>query len=266
MSILVRGAADIGSAVAHRLFCAGYAVMIHDSPWPVTSRRGMAFSDAIFDGEIVFEGVKAIRIEDLDDLPSLLSAHVVLPVLVSDLAEVIRAAKPDVLVDARMRKHNKPEVQLAMATLTIGLGPGFVAGETTDLVVETAWGDDLGKVISVGAALPLAGEPRSIGGAGRERYVYAPAGGVFRTTREIGERVRAGENVANIDTCALVAPIDGVLRGLVHDGVPVTAGTKVIEVDPRSSAPVVRGIAERPSRIADGVLQAVRHAPLRTER
>lgn len=39
--------------------------------------------------------------------------------------------------------------------------------------------------------------------------------------------------------------------------VPVSQGTKVIEVDPRGPAAEVRGIGERPRRIAEGVLQAV---------
>jgi xanthine dehydrogenase accessory factor len=56
---------------------------------------------------------------------------------------------------------------------------------------------------------------------------------------------------------ALTAPLEGLLRGLTHDGVPVSVRTKVIEVDPRSREAEVRGIAERPRRIADGVLSAI---------
>jgi hypothetical protein len=40
--------------------------------------------------------------------------------------------------------------------------------------------------------------------------------------------------------------------------VPVTVRTKVIEIDPRGAAAEVRGISERPRRIADGVLAAIR--------
>lgn len=57
---------------------------------------------------------------------------------------------------------------------------------------------------------------------------------------------------------ALLAPLDGALRGLTHDDVPVAAGTKVIEVDPRGRVDDVRGIGERPRRIAEGVLSAMR--------
>jgi xanthine dehydrogenase accessory factor len=56
----------------------------------------------------------------------------------------------------------------------------------------------------------------------------------------------------------VTAPLRGVLRGgLTHDGVPVAAGTKVIEIDPRGNPALVHGIGERPARIAAGVLRAI---------
>ena len=57
---------------------------------------------------------------------------------------------------------------------------------------------------------------------------------------------------------ALPAPLDGILRGLVHDGVPVDVGAKVVEVDPRGDLEKVYGIGPRPARIAAGVLAAMR--------
>jgi xanthine dehydrogenase accessory factor len=102
------------------------------------------------------------------------------------------------------------------------------------------------------------GEPRPIAGHARDRYVYAPHSGVFRTALRIGDAVREGQMVAQIGSTVLTAPLAGALRGLTRDGVPVSTGTKVIEVDPRWPMGVVRGIGERPGRIADGVLRAIR--------
>jgi len=51
MLIFVRGIGDVGSAVAYRLFRAGHAVVLHDTERPAYSRRGMAFTDAVFDGK-----------------------------------------------------------------------------------------------------------------------------------------------------------------------------------------------------------------------
>ena len=82
-----------------------------------------------------------------------------------------------------------------------------------------------------------AGEPRPLGGHARDRYVYAPADGRFHTDLGIRQAVAAGEVVGRIGAVALMAPIDGVLRGFTRDAAPVTAGTKVIEVDPRGWQP-----------------------------
>ena len=66
-----------------------------------------------------------------------------------------------------------------------------------------------------------------------------------------------GTTVATIDGDRLLAPLSGRIRGLTHDGVPVEKGTKVIEIDPRGERAAVFGLAERPRRIAAGVLRAI---------
>ena len=175
----------------------------------------------------------------------------------AELAPALAALAPDVLVDARMRKRAVPEVQRGLAPLTIGLGPNFVAGETTDLAIETQWGDDLGTVVSAGPTQALGGEPRAFEGHARDRFIYAPVAGVMRTAAAIAQRVGAGEVVATIGSEELAAPLDGILRGLVHDGVPVDVGAKVVEVDPRGDLTKVFGIGPRPRRIAEGVLEAM---------
>ena len=257
MLILVRGVGDIGSAIAHRLFGEGYLVVIHDDELPTTTRRGMAFADAVFVGRASLDGVAAIEAPDIAHVRELLTSRQSIPVYVKDLESLLAELAPAVLVDARMRKHSAPQIQRGLAPFTIGLGPDLVAGRHADVVIETSW-DGLGRVIAEGTSLPLGGEPREIEGHARDRYVYAPVDGVFRTEACVGDLVRRGQEVAAIGSTVLTAPLDGVLRGVTHDGVSVTARTKVIEVDPRGHTAEVRGIAERPRRIADGVLTALR--------
>jgi xanthine dehydrogenase accessory factor len=254
--VLIRGSGDVGSAVAHLLLRHGHEVVIHDIALPAAPRRGMAFADAIFDGTCELDGVRARRVE-LDGLRSIRGGDEVLVSAVPELGDVLAAFGPDVLVDARMRKRDRPETQRGLARLTIGLGPNFVAGETTDLAIETQWGDALGAVVTQGTTTPLGGEPRAFEGHARDRFVYAPVGGVMRTRAAIAQRVAAGEAVATIGEERLRAPLDGILRGLVHDGVPVAAGAKVVEVDPRGDLTKVFGIGPRPRRIAEGVLETM---------
>jgi len=184
----------------------------------------MAFADAIFDGRTTLDGAEAIRVDELDAVSAILARHTVVPIVVGDFNVVLGLIAPDVLIDARMRKRDSPETQRGLSPLTIGLGPNFVAGETTDVVVETSW-EQLGRVVTRGTALPLQGEPRAIAGHGRDRYVYAPVTGTLFTACAIGQQVAAGEIIARIDATSLTAPLSGVLRGLTHDGVPVAAGT-----------------------------------------
>ncbi len=240
------------------MFAAGFPVLISDGPSPAAPRRGMSFTDAIFDGRCILQDLEAVRIDDLDMLQGVLGAHAAVPVVVADLFLVIDRAEPQVLIDARMRKRVRPEVQLDLAPLTIGVGPNFIAGRHTHWVVETQWGDELGTVLCEGTTRQLEGEPRSFEGHSRDRFVYAPLSGRFKTGRNIGDLVESGHLVARIEGEVIAAPLSGMLRGLVHDGVHVSTGAKVVEVDPRCDARYVFGIGERPGRIADGVLDAIR--------
>jgi xanthine dehydrogenase accessory factor len=258
--VLVRGVGDVGSAVAAVLFRAGYVVALHDEPAPAAPRRGMAFADAVFDGAAALEGLTALRVDTSAELRDTLAAREVVPVTVAPFSQVLDAAGWSAVIDARMRKRAVPELQRGMAPLTIGLGPNFVAGETVDLAIETMWGERLGAIIEAGSTLPLGGEPRPIGGVGRARFVYAPAGGRFATSVQIGDRVEEGAVIATIGDEALHAPIGGVIRGLTRNGVEVAIRTKVIEVDPRGDRAAAFGLGERPRRIAEGVLKALARA------
>lgn len=259
LQVLVAGSSDVGSAIAHALFSAGHRVVLQDCERPTTLRRGMAFSDAVFDGKASLAGVLAKRCADGDRLSAMLRCGKALPVLLDDLARAAKVVQARVLIDARMRKRSTPPILRKMAALAIDIGPGFECGEHVDLVVESQWGPGLGQVFERGRAAELAGEPRPVGGASRERFVYTFRGGVFRTARDIGERVAVGEVVGYLDDLPIRAPLAGVLRGVVHDDVAVPAGAKLIEVD-ASSEPQCFGLGARPVAIASGVLHAVRRA------
>lgn len=258
--LVVRGAGDVGSAVAWRLRAAGHAIVLHDRARPSHHRRGMAFTDAYFEGVCTLEGVLAKRASTTASLGRMLSCGHALPVSDADFEEVLGALEPDGIVDARMRKHDVPESRRGHTRLAIGLGPGFLAGENADIVIETAWGDALGAIIRDGRASDYSGEPRPLGGMSRERYARAPVDGIFETTSAIGGLVHEGEPVARVGDQPILAPLAGILRGLTHDGAIVSRGAKIVEVDPRGDPSAAFGIGERPGRIAEGVVAAVEDA------
>ena len=148
----------------------------------------MAYTDAMYGGSATLEGITGRRTSDNFSIRWMLERREEIPLTAGDFKKTLEHLRPCVLIDARMNKRSVPERQSGLAPLTIGLGPNFIAGETTDLVVETAW-EDLGSILAMGSSRPLTGDPRPINGYGRERYVYAPADGRFKTDCAIGAAV-----------------------------------------------------------------------------
>jgi xanthine dehydrogenase accessory factor len=109
--VLVRGIGDIGSAIAHVLHREGFQVVIHDGPMPTWTRRKMAFTDAVFDGDALLDGVRAVRVDELSSLEDKFATSSI-AVSVQDFEVLLLAFRPDILVDARMRKRQTPERQI----------------------------------------------------------------------------------------------------------------------------------------------------------
>jgi xanthine dehydrogenase accessory factor len=256
LRVLVVGSGDVASAVAHSLFAGGHQVVIQEEPSPTTLRRGMSFTDAIFAGKSELAGLLAKCCHDQEAVGAMQRCGKALPLVVGELDSVARVFQPHVLVDGRMRKRAIPPILRGGGAKTVGIGPGFECGQHVDLVIESQWGPQLGHLLTHGRAAALAGEPTPIGGVGRERFVYSPREGTFRTSLDIGARVEAGQIVAHVDDSPVSAPMAGVLRGIVHDEVRVQEGTKLIEVDPRHESQCF-GLGERPRAIAAGVLRAI---------
>jgi xanthine dehydrogenase accessory factor len=254
---LILGCGDIGSAIAAVLWREGWRVVLCDEPCPAHIRRGMSFTDAWFRGVAELGGARARLLDRGHALVQCLAANESIAATAIPPEQVLRAIEIDLLIDARMNKRDAGAHHRGKAPLTIGTGPGFVAGEHVDTVIETAWGDSLGAVLHAGSARGYDGKPRELGGHGRDRYVYAALGGAFATDRHIGERVRAGEALGSVAGVAYVAPLDGCLRGLSADGAIVQAGKKIIEIDPAGDPAACFGLAPRAARIADGVLAAL---------
>ena len=234
--IVVRGGGDLATGTIHRLWSAGLRVLVLEAEHPAAIRRQVSLCEAVYEGETTVEGLRAVSIASLTEAEAVWASGAV-PVLVDPKGESIPAAKPDVVVDAILAKRNLGTTR-AMAPLTIALGPGFVAGQDVDVVVETKRGHKLGRIIRSGPAAPNSGVPGVIGGYGAERVIHAPAAGVFRDVCAIADLVEAGETIANIETedgtlVPVKTQISGILRGLLRDGYPVPKGFKVADVDPR---------------------------------
>ena len=233
--IVIRGAGDISTGTIHRLFRAGFPVLALETEYPSAIRRKVAFSEAVYDGKAVVEGVTAVRINDAAEAEQVLDRGEI-PLMIDPAGESIRRLRPKVVVDAILAKKNCG-TSMDMAELTVALGPGFEAGKDVHYVIETMRGHDLGRIIATGCAAPNTGVPGVVGGYGIERVIRAPEAGTFRTVREIGDTVAAGEVIGAVRGPSGEVPvrsnISGILRGILRDGYPVTRGFKLADTDPR---------------------------------
>ena len=259
--IILRGGGDLASGVAMRLQRAGLKVVISELPQPLVVRRLVAFASAVYDGSTNIEGITARLVANVGEALQVLRVNEI-PVLVDPDCGVRLAPELDVraIVDARMTKR-PPDLGMDAADLVIGLGPGFVAGENCHAVIETMRGHYLGRVIWEGEAQTNTGAPGAVAGHKSERVLRAPADGNLRIFKEIGSQVVRDEEIAQVDGQPILAPFEGVLRGLVYDGLPVHKGMKVGDVDPRGVVDYVRMVSEKSLAIAGGVLEALLTRP-----
>ncbi len=252
--VVVKGGGDLATGVAHRLFRAGFAVIITEIARPTVIRRTVAFAAAVYDGQTTVEGVTAV-LSKADDALAVVGRGAI-PVLIDPRAACVDALRPAAVVDAIMAKANTGTA-LTDAPVVIGVGPGFTAGVDVRAVIETMRGHDLGRVITTGPAAADTGIPGEIGGYGRERLIQAPAAGVFKTAANIGDVVQTGAVVAYVGDTPVRAGIDGVLRGLLHDGLTVDKGLKVGDIDPRCQVDHCFSISDKARAIGGGVLEAL---------
>lgn len=262
--VFIKGAGDLASGVALRLHRCGFPVIMSELARPLAVRRTVAFAQAVFDGECMVEEVSARRCA-VGDVGDLLTAGVI-PVVVEPQPAEIACLLPAVLVDAIMAKCNTG-TNISHAPLVVALGPGFAAGADCHAVIETNRGHMLGRVIWHGQAEANTGEPGDLPGADKRlsRVLRAPLSGWIEPRRTIGERVHEGETIAIVHSsetsqpieAQIIAPFPGVLRGLIHPSVLVSAGMKIGDLDPRAEPSYCFTVSDKSLAIGGGVLEAI---------
>ena len=253
--LVVKGGGEMASGVAHRLARSGFRVCLTEIAEPQAVRRGVAFGEAVFEGCKEVEGFVARRVSGEREVRRAWEEKMI-PLVVDPECRIREILRPAILVDAILAKRNTG-TRLEDAPLVIGLGPGFRAGKDVHLVVETNRGHNLGRVIEEGEAEPDTGVPGEIGGYTWERVLRAPAAGRFRVKRQIGDAVQKGERVAEVEGFGVEAPIAGVLRGILRDGLFVPQGMKVGDIDPRGIRTHCFTISDKARAIGGGVLEAI---------
>jgi xanthine dehydrogenase accessory factor len=255
LKILVRGGGDLASGVIYRLHRAGWSVIVCELPRPLSVRRLVSFSRAVYDEKISIEGVNAILAQNNEAAFRIVRGGSV-AVIVDPLAEIRHTFKPQVFIDARMTKQ-PPDLGMETANLVIGLGPGFTAGVNCHTVVETKRGPNLGRLIWRGPADADTGQPDMVAGRESDRVLRAPKDGIVEACANIGDEVEPGQLIMRVGGEPILAGFHGILRGLIQPWLTVQRGMKVGDIDPRIEPGLSTCISDKALAIGGSVLEAI---------
>jgi xanthine dehydrogenase accessory factor len=270
--LLIRGAGELASATAQHLFSQGFTrILMLERRYPKAIRRQVCFSEAILDGSQTIQGIRARFARNIEDVERIHDAGEV-AVSVMGLDETVEKWHPDIFIEAAMLRRNwglTPE----LAPVVIALGPGYVAKRDCHAVVETFRGPDVGAVLDDTGDELEDEPPAEIMGFAEERVLKAIRDGIFFTQKNIGDIVERGERIGTVVSVygveefrkgvpvdasyAVTARIAGVIRGLLRDGVPVKAGDRIADIDPRGRTDDLDHISDKSRRVAEGVHEAL---------
>lgn len=255
MKILIRGAGDLATGIASRLYGAGYQILMTEIAEPLTVRRTVAFSRAVYEKRAIVEDMTAVLAENQSDAEKII-AEGDIAVMIDEHAECRRWYRPDVIVDAILAKKNTG-TRITDAPFVIGAGPGFTAGIDCHCVVETKRGHTLGHVIRRGSAIPNTGVPGNVGGYTVERLIRASENGILKPEVQIGQCVEKGQVVAFTGGVPVYAQMSGIVRGMLQSGIQVWKGLKIGDIDARTEKSNCYTISDKARAIGGGVLEAV---------
>lgn len=254
MLVLIRGAGDLASGIALRLHHAHLSVVMTDLPQPTAIRRTVCFSQAIVYGSMTVEDVTAASAPHRRTPPSSW------PRERSPFWPIRRqsAARPC----ARMSSSTpfwprRISARASRTRLRHRRRSGFTRAKTPmppwRLCAATR---SAGRCIT---ALPCRTRtfPALSAALPESACCAAPADGIFLQKLEIGASVRTGDIAGTVNGVPMLCQIDGMLRGILPDGTPVTRGMKSGDVDPRGKREYCDLVSDKALAIGGGVLEAI---------
>lgn len=255
MKILIKGAGDLATGIASRLYHSGHQIIMTEIDVPLTVRRMVSLSRAVYEREAEVEDMKGIFASSLKEAEDVMDAGDI-PIMIDACAKTAEVYRPDVIIDAILAKKNLG-TKITDAPLVIGAGPGFTAGEDCHCVIETKRGHTLGEVIYEGGAIPNTGVPGNVGGYTTERLIRAEAAGVIEPLVSIGDVVEKGQAVALTGGKEVCAKMSGIVRGMLQPGVQVWENLKIGDIDARCETSHCFTISDKARAVGGGVLEAV---------
>lgn len=207
---LVLGTGEIASGIAVMLHNHGCGVVLSHAPEETVLRRAASFYDALFGDAVCLDGICGRVGDGRLQIERILTAGDAVAVTPLDVMDLLVLGPFDILIDARMQDAAvKPELRW-LAGQSFGIGAGWYSGVNCDTALR----------------LPLAE-------TGQQTHVTAPADGVWYSPIEPGTRVYRDLPIGNAGGVILRAPCDGIVMGVLRDGLKVRAGMPVAEIRSR---------------------------------
>ncbi|MCR4431130.1 MAG: selenium-dependent molybdenum cofactor biosynthesis protein YqeB [Tepidanaerobacteraceae bacterium] len=253
--VVIKGGGELASAVAHRLHQCGFPVIITEIDQPRMERRYVSFGNSIYENIWTVEGATSKLITFDENINEVLSQDLI-PVIIDPECNIAKKIHPTILIDGILAKKNTG-TSIDDAPIVIGMGPGFTAGKDVHAVIETNIGHYLGMVILDGTSQSNTGIPWNISGYTHERVFRAPKDGILKNCVDIGDMVVKDDTLCFIDDIPVKANISGVIRGIMHNNLPVKIGEKLGDIDPQGKKEYCFTISDRGRTISGGVLEAV---------
>lgn len=255
MKILIKGAGDLATGIASRLYGAGHQILMTEIAVPLTVRRTVALSRAVYEGKAEVEELAGFLADSRERAEEIMGRGDI-AVMVDPEAKCREWYRPDVIVDAILAKRNLG-TWITDAPFVVGVGPGFEAGVDCHCVIETKRGHTLGNIIWRGGAIPNTGIPGNVGGYTLERLIRASADGQMEPKARIGDCVEKGQIVALTGGKPVYAQMSGIIRGMLQEGAQVTKDLKVGDIDARAELSHCYTISDKARAIGGGALEAV---------
>ena len=236
MLIAIKGAGDLATGIACRLYRCGFQIVCTDIEKPTTVRCTVAFSRAVYDGTATVTGVTARLAKDA-----------------ADARRIIGEGEIPILIDPEYKEAKK----LEPAPLVVGIGPGFTSGVDCHFCVESNRGHDMGRTLYEGSPEPDTATPGNVGGFSGERIIRATANGIWHPVVKITDVVEKGQLVAYAGEEPVYANMGGIVRGMLPEGTPVTKGLKSGDIDARCKVENCFTPSDKANAIAGGILEGV---------
>ena len=105
MKVLIKGAGDLATGIACRLYNCGFQVAMTEIEEPTTVRRTVAFSRAVREGQAEVEKITGVLCRNGEEIQTAVDKGFI-GVIVDRDCRILKEWKPEVFVDAVIAKVN----------------------------------------------------------------------------------------------------------------------------------------------------------------